>query len=264
MPQSLHVIGVHKEFKVGPSRVQALSDVNLELEAGRFGAIIGPSGCGKSTLLRMIADLVTPDGGELRLGDSTPSALRRQKKIGFVFQTPSLLPWNTVRENIELPLRLGQEPQSSERNLSLEQALKLVGLEGFANARPHQLSGGMQQRVAIARALMLRPDVLLMDEPFGALDELTRQHMNIELARILREIGTTVVLVTHNISEAVFMADRVWVMSPRPGTIQQTLDIKLPTRRQVELMDTPLFNSLLGQLRRSLFSTHEPARIRIA
>jgi NitT/TauT family transport system ATP-binding protein len=264
MPQGVSIANLSKRFVIKRQEVVAVDRISLDLPAAGIGAIIGPSGCGKSTLLRIIADLIEPSTGEVRLGQYAPRDLRVKKRIGFVFQTPSLLGWKTVQSNIEISRKLGTAEPPAEPGMSTEKLLALVGLTDFASAYPHQLSGGMQQRVSIARALYSSPEVLLLDEPFGALDELTRLHMNTEMSRILRAAATTAILVTHNIAEAVFMADRVWVMSPRPGTIVRTIDVPLPSRRTLAMMDTPLFGELVSELRQTLFgfeprSNPEPA-----
>jgi NitT/TauT family transport system ATP-binding protein len=254
MGVSLRAIDVCKKFTIRKQQVLALRDVNLELGAGQIGAIIGPSGCGKSTLLRLFADLLPVTSGEVRAGGTAPWALRQQKQIAFAFQTPTLLSWKTVRQNIVLPAEIGPRDSRKRDDALLDELLAMVGLAQFADALPRQLSGGMQQRVAIARALYLRPQLLLMDEPFGALDELTRQLLNVDVSRMLRGTGTSVILVTHNIAEAVFMADRVWVMSARPGTIVSSFDIDLPTERDIGLLDQPKFVALASQIRSILFA----------
>jgi NitT/TauT family transport system ATP-binding protein len=227
--------------------------VDLHLRAGEFGSIIGPSGCGKSTLLRLIADVMQPFAGTVRLGGQTPAAARREHSIGFVFQSPTLLPWRTVRQNIELPLDIVGAAGANRAMKSADELIELVGLKGFENASPHELSGGMQQRAGIARALMLRPSILLLDEPFGALDEITRQRMNIELLRIWAESGTTALLVTHSIAEAVFMSDRVYIMSPRPGRITSIVDVPLARPRTLDMMRTPVFYGCVNRVRDGLF-----------
>ena len=231
--------------------VTALEGVDAHVAAGRFSAIIGPSGCGKSTLLRLIADVMQPTTGTVRVGGRSPAEARREHELGFVFQSPTLLPWRTVRQNIELPLDIvgrSKRPPSSAAEL-----IDLVGLEGFESALPHELSGGMQQRAAIARALMLRPSVLLLDEPFGALDEITRQRMNLELLRIWAETGTTALLVTHSIAEAVFMSDQVLIMSERPGRITGLVDVPLARPRTLEMMRSPAFFDCVNRVRDGLF-----------
>ncbi|MEQ8968296.1 MAG: ABC transporter ATP-binding protein [Azospirillaceae bacterium] len=247
----LAVRGLSVTFRLKRETVTALDGVDLDLPASGFAAVIGPSGCGKSTLLRVVADIVAPSAGTVSLGGVTPAALRRAQRIGFVFQSPTLLPWRTVRENIRLPMalnRAGTKPSQTPDDL-----IRLVGLEGFENALPDQLSGGMQQRVSIARSLALDPEVLLLDEPFGALDEITRQRMNLELLRIWSESRRTALLVTHSIAEAVFMADRVFVMSPRPGRIREVLDIPLDRPRRLSMMSEPAFVEAVNAVRSALF-----------
>jgi NitT/TauT family transport system ATP-binding protein len=231
--------------------VEALSEVSFEVGLGEFVVLVGPSGCGKSTLLRMIADLDLPTSGRVLVEGSEPREARRGRAFGIVFQDPVLLPWLSVLENVRLPERIaGTAGSGPERALGL---LRLVGLEGFERANVWELSGGMRQRVAIARALVLRPRLLLLDEPFGALDEITRQRMNVELLRIWTESRTTALLVTHSIPEAAFLADRVMVMTPRPGRIAATIPIALPRPRDVELLKSPAFFVEVAEVTRQLF-----------
>jgi len=242
---------VTHRFRIGRKSITALADVSLAFPSGGFHALIGQSGCGKSTILRLIADILEPSEGSIRIGSEPPTVARRQHQIGFVFQEPTLLAWRTVIDNVRLPLEIVGGPVGG--GPSPEALVELVGLAGFAEARPAQLSGGMQQRVAIARALALRPRVLLLDEPFGALDEITRQRMNIELLRIWQETRTTAILVTHTISEAVFMADKVHVLAASPGRLVKTVDIDLPRPRRLSSMRAPLFNRLENEIREALF-----------
>jgi NitT/TauT family transport system ATP-binding protein len=244
---------VTKRFDLDGRALTALEGIDLNVPEGSFAALIGPSGCGKSTLLRLIADVFGPSEGSIAVGGRPPREARLNHEIGFVFQAATLLPWRTVMENVRLPLEIaGVEPARSPQSL-----INLVGLQGFEGAKPAQLSGGMQQRVAIARALVLQPKVLLMDEPFGALDEITRQRMNVELLRIWQESGTTAILVTHTISEAVFMADRVHILSANPGRVAGVVDTDLPRPRKIDLMKTPRFNALENAVRQLLFDDEE-------
>ena len=253
MARDISVDGISMVFHGRGEPVTALQAIDLRVGAGRFASIIGPSGCGKSTLLRLIAGLTHPTAGSVALGGNTPAAVRRDHSLGFVFQNATLLPWRTVRENVELPLDIVGRRHARDASASSTDLIDLVGLKGFETALPHQLSGGMQQRVAIARALILKPDVLMLDEPFGALDEITRQRMNMELLRIWSESGTTALLVTHSIAEAVFMSDQVHVMSPRPGRILAVVDVDLPRPRDLGVMRTEAFFECVNRVRDALF-----------
>ncbi|MEM7721997.1 MAG: ABC transporter ATP-binding protein [Pseudomonadota bacterium] len=245
----IDIRSVTKRFDLDGRSLTALEHIDLTVPEGSFAALIGPSGCGKSTLLRLIADVLSPSEGTISVGGREPEEARRNHEIGFVFQAATLLPWRTVRDNVSLPIEIaGVTPKRSPDAL-----INLVGLAGFEHAKPAQLSGGMQQRVAIARALALEPKVLLMDEPFGALDEITRQRMNVELLRIWRESGTTAILVTHTISEAVFMADRVHVLSANPGRLAGMVEVDLPRPRSIDIMKSPRFNALENAVRQILF-----------
>src|SRR5262245_20183848 len=223
---------------------EALRDVPLSVEAGEFVSIIGPSGCGKSTLLRIVGDLVEPSSGTARMSGKTARQARLDRDYGIVFQTPVLYEWRTVSENVRLPLELAGRPRS-EREDRPRMLLRLVGLDAFRDHHPWQLSGGMQQRVAIARALALRPSILLMDEPFGALDEMTRERLNQELLQVCRETAATVIFVTHSIAEAVFLSSRVVVLSPRPGRIERVVPIDLPHPRMAKTRSLPRFFDLV-------------------
>ncbi len=256
MALALEVRNVSMTFHLPGGPLAALTNIDLTLQPGQFGAIIGPSGCGKSTLLRLIADILEPTGGTIAIGGEPPDVARRRHQIGFVFQAPTLLPWRTVRDNIRLPLDVAGATHAA---LSPDELIRLVGLSGFEQARPAQLSGGMQQRVAIARALLLKPGVLLLDEPFGALDEITRQRMNAELLRIWRETHTTAVLVTHALAEAVFMADQVIVMSPRPGRIVTVVAVDLPRPRVPAIMKDTAFYRIVNTVRDALFGRDDAA-----
>jgi NitT/TauT family transport system ATP-binding protein len=237
-------------FALDRSRTMtALDGVDLTIAAGSFLSIIGPSGCGKSTLLRAIAGLTEPTSGSVLVGGESPHALVAQHALGIAFQDHALLPWLTVRENVALPFQIAHVAVDRAR---IDELLALVGMTEFAAARPRQLSGGMRQRVAIARALVLRPRILLLDEPFGALDAVTRRQLNIELQRIWTTQRITTVLVTHSIDEAVFLGDRVVVMSPRPGRIRRDAVIPLGRPRDRALLSDPAFHALTDDLARAL------------
>ena len=242
---------VAKNFDIDGRSVRAIENISLRFRSGSFSALIGPSGCGKSTLLRLIADILPPSEGVITIGGMPPGEARLRHEIGFVFQDASLLPWRSVMDNIQLPFEIAGGPIGDRPRP--ETLIRLVGLSGFENAKPAQLSGGMQQRVSIARALTLRPKVLLLDEPFGALDEITRQRMNMELLRIWEETGTTAILVTHTIGEAVFMADQVHVLAAHPGRLITTIDVDLPRPRHLAMLQTPAFNRLENEVRAALF-----------
>jgi NitT/TauT family transport system ATP-binding protein len=243
----------------GASGVTALEDIDLTVPAGEFVSLIGPSGCGKSTLLRLVADLLQPTSGTVRVNGGTPHAARLQRTYGMVFQAATLLEWRRIRQNIELPLEIMGVDREQRRARATEM-LDLVGLSEFAEHYPWQLSGGMQQRVAIARALAFEPSILLMDEPFGALDEMTRERMQAEVLRLWRETGTTVVFVTHSIPEAVFLSTRVVVMSPRPGRISELVDIDLPRTRDDDTREEQRFFELTTRVRDALRTVDTVAR----
>ncbi|MER8694923.1 ABC transporter ATP-binding protein [Mesorhizobium opportunistum] len=206
--------------------VKVLSGLDLTVEAGSFLSILGPSGCGKSTLLRVVADLLDPLGGKISVLGDTPHVVRSRRDVGFVFQDSTLLPWRTVRENVRLPLGVGQGSLTRKIEDRSDELLELMGLAGFGERLPHQLSGGQRQRVAIARALLGQPKLLLMDEPFGALDEITRDRLNDELLNLWRRTGTTILFVTHSIAEAAYLGERVIVLAANPGRLVKDLDMR--------------------------------------
>jgi NitT/TauT family transport system ATP-binding protein len=252
----VEIEGVSKRFGEAPSAVTALEAIDLIIRQGEFISLIGPSGCGKSTLLRLIGDLIRPSDGTIRVNGKAASKARSDRDYGMVFQAPVLMEWRTITANIELPLEvMGYGADDRQRRSS--ELLKLVELEAFGERHPWELSGGMQQRVAIARALSFDPKLLLMDEPFGALDEMTRERMNNELLSIWRRTGTTIVFVTHSIPEAVFLSSRVVVMSARPGKITRVVDVDLPVERTIETRESPRYFALVTEVREAL-RHHEP------
>ncbi len=230
--------------------VKALTGVNLEINRGEFVSLLGPSGCGKTTLLRSVADLQEPTEGYIRISGQTPREIRLQQKFGFVFQQPVLFDFRTVKKNVELPLEI-MYYSKEDRSKRAEEMLEMVGLTNFKNHYPKQLSGGMQQRVNIARAFGIRPDIVLMDEPFSALDEFTKEKLYEDLLRIWRSTNKTILFVTHNIQEAVFLSDRVCVLSPHPGRLSAVVDIDLPRPRTLDLRDTQHFSELVMKVRNS-------------
>lgn len=225
---SLQIRNVKKTFRLGTDKVEVLHDINLSVEDGEFVSIVGPSGCGKSTLLRMIAGLETASGGEI-LYDNKPFSKETQKQIGVIFQESRLFPWKSVEKNIAFGIE--GKLSKDEQKRRIQEHINFVGLTGFEKALPSQLSGGMQQRVSIARSLINNPKILLLDEPFGALDAFTKINMQGEIARIWQEEETTMFLVTHDIEEAVFLGDKIVVMSPKPGIIEEVIEVKLPRPR---------------------------------
>ncbi|MBI2776701.1 MAG: ABC transporter ATP-binding protein [Chloroflexi bacterium] len=245
----LEASGVSKVFAA--RGVQALDSIDLVLKRGQFASIIGPSGCGKSTLLKIMAGLVAPSGGRVVL-QGTP-VLEPRRDIGIMFQQATLLPWRTTIENVLLPIEIrdGSRAANARRD-AVRALLDLVGLTNFEKAYPHELSGGMAQRVAICRMLVTEPAVLLLDEPFGALDELTREYMNVELQRVCLQKQATAFMVTHSIPEAVFLADVVYVMTPRPGRIAQVVPVDLPRPRTLEMMTEPGFAEVVRRVRSGL------------
>ena len=245
----IQIEGLHKTYLTRTGRTIALQDVNLTIGGDEFISLVGPSGCGKSTLLRLLSALIRPSKGKISIGGlpvSSPSS-----DVGIVFQQPILLPWRTVLDNVLLPAEiLGLDlRRATERAYEL---LKLVGLEGFENRNPHELSGGMQQRAAICRALIHNPSILLMDEPFAALDALTREELGLELLRIWSVAKKTIIFVTHNISEAILLSDRVVAMSPRPGRISEIVEINLPRPRTIDMEFTQEFKNYSDRIRAAI------------
>lgn len=246
MAPAISLKRISKSFDTGQKRLDALLDIDLDVEQGEFVAVVGASGCGKSTLLRLVAGLMKPTIGVVQIGGrpiAGPDA-----GIGIVFQTPVLLPWRSVRRNVELQLDIRRISTPSVRS-RVDDLLKLVGLSGFGERKPYELSGGMQQRVSICRALVHDPSLLLMDEPFGALDALTREQMNLELQRIWMETKKTVLFITHSITEAVMLGDRVVVMTPRPGRVMEIVPVSLPRPRDFSVMRVAEFHMACDRVR---------------
>ena len=242
-------------FETADAPVYALTEVNLTVEAGDFVSFIGPSGCGKTTLLRVIADLERPTAGRIAVNGVSPEAARLGRAYGYVFQAPALYPWRTVERNVMLPLEI-MGLSAAERRDRAARYLDLVNLKGFEKKFPWQLSGGMQQRVSIARALSFEPELLLMDEPFGALDEITRDHLNEQLLRLWERTGKTVIFVTHSIPEAVFLSSKIVVMSPRPGRIIDVIDCNLPPDRTLDTRESSDFAEIAHRVRAGLRAGH--------
>jgi NitT/TauT family transport system ATP-binding protein len=249
MPPVVELRGIEKRFASG---VEALGGVDLAVARGEFLSLLGPSGCGKSTLLRIVAGLAAPSGGECRLLlGSAPGRSAPAGRIGFVFQDPTLMPWSTVARNVELPFRIGGRVRAGERARALA-ALHAVGLAGFENAYPHQLSGGMRMRVSIARALVTEPDLLLLDEPFAALDEITRLQLNDDLLRLWEERRPTILFVTHSVFESAYLSSRIAVMTPRPGRVVADLPVDLPRPRDRALRASRAYAAMCEQVSAAL------------
>ncbi|MDA3889395.1 MAG: ABC transporter ATP-binding protein [Allgaiera sp.] len=247
--------GLDLTFQTADGPVQALRQVDLTVEKGEFVSFIGPSGCGKTTFLRAIAALETPTGGTLSVNGMTPDAARRARAYGYVFQASGLYPWRTIAGNVRLPLEIMGFPRA-EQARRVEQVLQLVDLEGFGKKFPWQLSGGMQQRASIARALAFDADILLMDEPFGALDEIVRDRLNEELLKLWARTGKTIGFVTHSIPEAVYLSTKIVVMSPRPGRITDVIDSPLPRERPLDIRDSREFIEVAHRVREGLRAGH--------
>ena len=258
MSEAARVIDVDKLSLIFPTSdgdVQALQDINLTIERGDFVSFIGPSGCGKTTLLRVIADLEKATSGSIEVNGMSPEEARLARAYGYVFQAASLYPWRTIASNVALPLEImGLKGDAIRKRV--EKNLELVDLAGFGKKYPWQLSGGMQQRASIARALAVEPDLLLMDEPFGALDEIVRDHLNEQLLKLWAKTNKTVVFVTHSIPEAVFLSSRIVVMSPRPGRIHEIIDSELPTDRDLSIRESTEFLQLAHRVRDGLRAGH--------
>lgn len=237
-------------YEAADRTVTALTDVTLEIQKGEFISLLGPSGCGKSTLLRIIANLIDNTQGEVLIEGMSPKEARLKRKYGMVFQAPVLYDWRTIRKNVELPLEI-MHISKAERVKASEEMLELVNLKEFMDHYPNQLSGGMQQRVGIARAFALKPEILLMDEPFSALDEFTKEKLHEDLLRIWRKTNKTIIFVTHNIQEAVFLSDRICVLSPHPGRLSAVVDVNLPRPRTQEMKGTQEFTDLVTKVRNS-------------
>ena len=247
--------GLELVFQTRDGPVHALSDVNLDVRAGDFVSFIGPSGCGKTTLLRVIADLEAPTGGAISVNGMTPEAARLARAYGYVFQAAGLYPWRTIEKNIRLPLEIMGYAREDAR-ARIARVLDLVGLSDFGRKYPWQLSGGMQQRASIARALAFDADLLLMDEPFGALDEIVRDHLNEQLLDLWARTNKTICFVTHSIPEAVYLSTKIVVMSPRPGRIIDLIESPLPAERPLEIRDSPEFLEIAARVREGLRRGH--------
>ncbi len=251
----VEIKGLSLTFETNDGPVHALSDIDLSINRGEFVSFIGPSGCGKTTLLRAVADLEQPTGGKLEVNGVSAEQARLNRDYGYVFQAPALYPWRTIAGNISLPLEVMGIPKS-ERLDRIAKNLELVNLSGFEKKFPWQLSGGMQQRASIARALSFDPELLLMDEPFGALDEIVRDHLNEQLLRLWDKTNKTVLFVTHSIPEAVFLSSKIVVMSPRPGRIYDVIDCNLPRDRGLDIRETPEFLKIAHRVREGLKEGH--------
>ncbi len=248
----IKILGLCVSFpdKNGGEEIKALTDINLEIKQGEFVSLVGPSGCGKTTLLRTIADLQEPTSGIISVKGMRPHEVRMKQKYGFVFQSPVLYDWRTVRRNICMPMEVMGIPKK-ERTRRVDETLELVGLTDFGKKYPHQLSGGMQQRVGIARALAIDPEILLMDEPFSALDEFTKEKLHMDMLRIWQKTHKTILFVTHNIQESVFLSDRVVVLSPHPGRVSAVVDVDIPRPRNLDSRDSDNFAHLVTKVRHS-------------
>ena len=254
-PSAIDIRGMSLTFQTADGPVFALTEIDLQVARGEFVSFIGPSGCGKTTLIRVVADLEQPTGGQVAVNGVSPHEARLGRAYGYVFQAPALYPWRTVERNVQLPLEIMGLAAAQRRERSAHY-LELVNLKGFERKFPWQLSGGMQQRVSIARALSFEPDLLLMDEPFGALDEITRDHLNEQLLQLWARTGKTVLFVTHSIPEAVFLSSKIVVMSPRPGRIIDVIECHLPPDRTLDARESPEFAEIAHRVREGLRAGH--------
>jgi NitT/TauT family transport system ATP-binding protein len=250
--------GVEKTFGAAPQDIQAVAPLDLVLKGGETTALVGPSGCGKSTLLRLVAGLDHPTAGRIRIGNETPDELRRRAALAIAFQDAALLPWRTVEGNVAIGRKLARKPKDPDADAQL---IDLVGLSGFERRRPAELSGGMRQRAAIARALAGEPELLLLDEPFGAVDELTRERLNAELSPLWEQRGTTALLVTHSVDEAVRLSDRILVLSPRPAHISADIHVTLPRPRDGAVLDSAAYMTIRGKVMAALHASAGPNRL---
>ncbi len=247
--------GLGLTFHTNDGPVVALTDVDLDIGKGEFVSFIGPSGCGKTTFLRVIADLEQPTSGSIRINGMSPEEARAKRAYGYVFQAPALFPWRTIEKNVALPLEIMGFADAEKRD-RIKRTLELVNLSGFERKYPWQLSGGMQQRASIARALAFDADLLLMDEPFGALDEIVRDHLNSELLKLWAATNKTIAFVTHSIPEAVYLSTKIVVMSPRPGRVTDVIESTLPTERPLDIRETPEFLAIAARVRDGLRAGH--------
>jgi NitT/TauT family transport system ATP-binding protein len=254
-PSVVSASGLGLTFATSDGPVNALADVTLDIAKGEFVSFIGPSGCGKTTFLRVIADLEQPTTGTILVNAMTPGEARRARAYGYVFQAPALYPWRTIEKNVALPLEIIGYPEA-EKRARIARTLELVNLTGFEKKYPWQLSGGMQQRASIARALAFDADLLLMDEPFGALDEIVRDHLNSELLKLWAATQKTIAFVTHSIPEAVYLSTKIVVMSPRPGRVTDVIQSPLPAERPLEIRETPEFLAIAHRVREGLRAGH--------
>lgn len=257
MPTAVRLSNISHSYASNGAEVHALSQVNACISVGEFVAIVGPSGCGKTTLLNIVAGLLDPSGGQVTVEEGPPSQALARRRMGLVFQDPALLPWRTAEQNVRLPLELLGENAHIES--PVPSLFSLMRLDGFEGRYPRELSGGMKSRVAIARALVTSPAILLMDEPFGSLDELTAHALNLELLRIWTELHPTVILVTHSVTQAVFMSDRVLIMSPRPGSVIADVPIHMPRPRTDQTFCLPQFTDVTADIRETLGAAPTPS-----